>query len=206
MQLKIERLINPYKESNTYLLSIGDSQLVMIDYGNYPIHLLNEYIKKNKKKLVAVILTHEHSDHCSGINELAKHHKFDLYCSLACAANIANEKQNLSCYIPSFTPFKILLEKQIIHDGELLNLGGFAFEIMLTPGHSPGGISIFVENYVFTGDTILESKKSYLGFPHSNKIEFQTSITKLLNRIQHETIFPGHGSEFLMTENIRKIV
>jgi len=204
MQLKIERLINPYKEANTYLLSIDDNRIVMIDFGNYPTDLLNEYLKNNNKQLEAVFLTHEHSDHCSGINELANYHDFDLYCSQDCAVNIENEKQNLSCYIQDLKPFKILQKKRIVYDGELINLGDFTFEIMITPGHSPGGITIFVKNFVFTGDTILEKGKPYLAFPHSSKTDYLTAITKLLNRIQNQTILPGHGADFQMTESIRK--
>jgi glyoxylase-like metal-dependent hydrolase (beta-lactamase superfamily II) len=204
MQLKIDRLINPYKESNTYLLSIDDKSVVMIDLGNYPTDLLIQYLKKNNKQLVAVFLTHEHSDHCSGINELATFHDFDLYCSEACAINIENEKQNLSCYIQDLKPFKILQKKRKVYDGELIQLGGLTFEIMITPGHSPGGISIFVKDFVFTGDTILEEGKPYLAFPHSNKSDYLISITKLLNRIQNQTILPGHGDDFQMTESIRK--
>jgi hydroxyacylglutathione hydrolase len=204
MQLKIDRLINPYKEANTYLLSIDDNRIVMIDFGNYPTDLVNDYLKNKNKQLAAVFLTHEHSDHCSGINELANYHDFDLYCSQACAINIENEKQNLSCYIQDLKPFKILQKKRIVHDGELINLGDFTFEIMITSGHSPGGISIFVKDFVFTGDTILEKGKPYLAFPHSSKTDYHISITKLLNRIQNETIFPGHGADFQMTESIRK--
>ncbi len=204
MQLKIDRLVNPYKESNTYLLPINKDNIVIIDVGNYPIKLINDYLKNNNKQLVAVFLTHEHSDHCSGINELAKYHEFDLYCSEACASNIENEKQNLSCYITAITPFKILQKKRKVYDGELIKLGDFIFEIMITPGHSPGGISIFVQDFVFTGDTILEKGKPYLAFPHSNKTDYLISINKLLNRIQNQTILPGHGDDFLMTESIRK--
>lgn len=204
MQLKIDRLINPYKESNSYLLSIDDNRIVLIDFGNYPTILLNEYLNNNNKQLVAVFLTHEHADHCSGINELANYHSFDLYCSEACAVNIENEKQNLSCYIQDLKPFKILQKKRKVYDGELIQLGGLTFEIMITPGHSPGGISIFVNDFVFTGDTILEKGKPYLAFPHSNKTDYLISITQLLNRIQNQTILPGHGDDFQMTESIRK--
>lgn len=196
MPLKIDRFINPYKESNTYLVPIGDDKIVIIDLGNYPIELLNDYFIKNNKQLAAVFLTHEHSDHCSGINELAKYHDFDLYCSQPCAINIENEKQNLSFYIPGIETFKVVLKKKIVQDGDLLKLNDVAFEIVTSPGHSSGSICIFINEFVFTGDTILENKKSYLGFPHSNKLEYHNSINKLIHRINNLTILPGHGEKF----------
>lgn len=195
----IHRFINPYREANTYVLEITEMKVVIIDFGDYDIQEFISWIKNNNKQIEAVFLTHEHSDHCSGLDALYSNFKFELFCSEKCERNIRDKKQNFSFYIDR-TPFELELPATIVHDGETISVAGNNFTIFETPGHSPGGICIFTKDGVFTGDTILNGTKTPLSFPHSNKKDYALSIEKLLPVLQEGTIiYPGHHESFTYT-------
>ena len=67
---KILQLVSPYKKANTYIIDVGNSEVVIIDLGNYSISELVKWLKNNNKTLIGLILTHEHSDHTSGLPDM----------------------------------------------------------------------------------------------------------------------------------------
>ena len=194
---KVIQLISPYKKANTYIVEINNFDVLIIDLGNYPIKELLRYLRVNNKKLIGLFLTHEHSDHCYGVDALKKVLDFTIYCSMHCERNMRKPKQNLSRYIEEFKTFGVESEVTIIKDGQVLNFNDFEVTIIETPGHSPGGICIIMDNIIFTGDTLLNNVKSSLCFPHSNKKDFQESEKKILKYLTAKTkIYPGHGAPF----------
>ena len=146
-------------------------------------------------------MTHEHADHCYGVDELKSKVDFTLYCSKNCEINMRDPKQNFSRYIEEFETFGVTSTAKIIKDMEELDFNGFKLMVMETPGHSPGSICLFSADFVFTGDTILNNVNSPMSFPHSNKIDYKKSKDRILNKI-HNTIkiYPGHGEPFFKNE------
>jgi len=204
------KLVNSYKNSNTFIVEINESDVLIIDLGNYPADELLNWLIVNKKKLLGLFLTHEHADHCYGVDLLKSKIEFTLYCSEKCEINMRNPKQNLSRYIEDFETFGIQSEAVIIKNGQILNFNGFEIAIMETPGHSPGSICLFAENIAFTGDTLLNNVESPLNFPHSNKKEYQQSKKKIIKKLNSETkIYPGHGDSFFLNstsiQNIKNL-
>lgn len=196
IDMKVHRFINPYREANTYVLEVDDTKVVIIDFGDYNLKLFTKWLADNKKEITAVIITHEHSDHCSGLDALYDIHKFQLLCSKKSAENIRNSKQNFSYYIDR-AAFELTLPASIVPDGAIVKLGDREFKVIETPGHSPGGICIFTEDMVFTGDTILNGKKTPLSFPHSSKKDYAVSIDKIMPMLRPGMmIYPGHELPF----------
>ncbi|MDJ0646983.1 MAG: MBL fold metallo-hydrolase [Flavobacteriaceae bacterium] len=194
--MKIHQIINSFHLSNTYVLELSQKQVVLIDVGNSD--RIKSWLISNKMEVKSVILTHEHSDHCHGLNELYKMSKFELYCSHMCALNIKNSKQNISRYIDELTTFEVEIDNiRIVNDGETLEILGQNFLFIETPGHSPGSICIVTDDKVFTGDTILNNIKTPLNLPHSSKKDYLKSIDKLKSYLNlGMTIYPGHDSPF----------
>jgi hydroxyacylglutathione hydrolase len=195
--VEIFRFINTYRQSNTYVVKLNYSNAVLVDVGDVDLNLIIKWLDTQRCKIRYVILTHEHSDHCVGVNGLAEHFDFDLICSSACSNNIKNKRQNLSLYSDEIETFQILMETKIVQDMEVLDLSGYCFQFLETPGHSPGGMCIRVGDFLFSGDTILEGIPSPVNFPHSSKQEYQKSVNKLNTIIQTDLlIYPGHGETF----------
>ncbi|WP_027124332.1 MBL fold metallo-hydrolase [Gelidibacter mesophilus] len=195
---KIFRFVNPYKNANTYVVQIDEHDVLIIDLGNYPTTEFVNWLKHHNKNIVGLILTHEHADHCYGVDALKDYYDFNLYCSEACAINMRDPKQNYSRYIEEFETFAVKSKAIIVKDNDMLNFSGFQLRVMETPGHSPGSICLFFENGVFTGDTILNNVKTPLSFPHSNKLDYKKSKKIIMENLQsHTTIYPGHDASFL---------
>lgn len=197
--MKIQNYINPHRFSNTFLLELEDNSVVLIDVGNFDTSDLLNWLQENDKKLTHVLLTHEHADHSCGLDALYKTNPFLLVCTSNCAKNIKNSRQNFSFYLEDIATFEVQLENiSIVEDHEVRVIGGQSFTFVKTPGHSPGGMCVLVDNHLFTGDTILNGLKSPLTFPHSNKIDYKTSIEKLKTFLkQGMIIYPGHDAKFV---------
>ena len=73
--------------------------------------------------------------------------------------------------------------------------------MILTPGHTPGSICIFLNNILFTGDAMLKYNKTVTKLPGGNEEESALSIKKLINEFDMSVkIYPGHGSSFLLSD------
>ncbi|MEY4893664.1 MAG: hypothetical protein RL751_474 [Bacteroidota bacterium] len=195
--LSVQRFVNSYKEANTFVIEMNDTDVFIIDVGSNYTKEIKDWLSCYKKIICGVILTHEHADHCCGLNALLADHKVDVFCSEKCAENIQSATQNFSRYTDEIDTFTIDKTPILMVEGQAYFLLGKKFEIIETPGHSPGSICIIHENQIFTGDTLLNNLKTPLGFPHSNKIEYSQSLEKIFTKIDNNfQIFPGHGLPF----------
>ena len=200
--LKIYQVVNTLFNSNTYIIERQNKDVIIIDPGSSTKEVLIDLLIKNDWKVKFVILTHEHADHCFGVNSLYEFQQFELFCSGFCAINIGDSRQNLSKYLENIASFEVRLPVSIIRDNESINLLGANFKIVETPGHSPGSICVFTESNVFTGDTLLNGVKSPLNFPHSDRLQFVSSIYKLNQLLQPSmVIYPGHGDFYIYNSN-----
>lgn len=197
-RFKVLKFVNPYKNANTFVVEINASDIIIIDLGNLPMTEFVNWLKQHRKNILGLILTHEHADHCYGVDALKTYYDFPLYCSEQCDINMRNPKQNYSRYIEEFETFEVKSEAVIVKDDDVLNFNGFKLRVMETPGHSPGSICLFSESIVFTGDTILNNTKTPLSFPHSNKLDYKNSKKRILENLKpNMTIYPGHDEPFL---------
>lgn len=193
-----QRICNSFYNSNTYIIKGANNSVIIIDPGSVDNLQLFKSLRENRWNIHSVILTHEHADHCAGVNGLYEKFHFQLLCSKACAQNISSNKQNLSLYIEHIPPFEIKLPISQIVDGETISFDGIDLIFIQTPGHSPGSICIFLDNAVFTGDTLLNKTKVPLNLPQSNRNQYVSSIEKLKQHLKPGmTIYPGHGESFM---------
>ena len=197
----IHQFVNPNYFSNTFIIETNQQNVIIVDPGNNDISPIKTWLIQNKKTLVAVILTHEHFDHCAGVNALYEWSSFELICTQTTAKNIGNSRQNFSFYIDNAKAFEIKLPTKTVSDGDIIHRGTERFDFIETPGHSPGGLCIKTEDAFFTGDTLLNKTKTPLSFPHSNKKDYHRSVEKLKKiLIPGNTIYPGHGEPYVYSD------
>ena len=198
----VVQLVSSYKNANTFIIEINDFDILIIDLGNYPTGELVNWMKTNNKNLIGLFLTHEHADHCFGVDALKELIDFTLYCSEKCEVNMRNPKENFSRYIEEFETFGVQSEATIIKEGQIISFDGFKVSILETPGHSPGSICLILNDIIFTGDTLLNGVVSPLSFPHSNKMDYQESKKKIFGLLTNQfKIYPGHGEPFNIESN-----
>ena len=157
----------------TYLIaSAKGREAVIIDP---VIENVNEYIQLLKDldlKLVKVIDTHIHADHVTGASKL---------------------KQATNCVtlMGEHTPADAVEIK--VKDNELINIDGLNIRSIYTPGHTAESYSFLLDNYLFSGDTLLINGTGRTDFQNgSSKDSYHSLFNKLLKLPEETLLYPGH--------------
>jgi len=151
-------------------------------------------IKKllDKEKLVPkfIINTHGHIDH-TGAN-----YKFKLpiYIHKDDADFLTNPVNSLSAFTAHFAMSP--KADHILEDGEEIEIADVSLKVLHTPGHTPGGISLYHDGIVFTGDALFADSIGRSDFPYSDGDALLNGIRKKLLPLDESVlVFPGHGPE-----------
>lgn len=107
--------------------------------GDYPT--IKRMIEQAKAKVVAIVLTHGHSDHIGALAELRKATGAPVYIGEDDADCLTQPNRNLSFFIGE--ELKNEPADHLVHDGDVLELAGMKFEAFATPGHTKGGFCYY---------------------------------------------------------------
>jgi hydroxyacylglutathione hydrolase len=195
----INRYINEVLASNCYLIVQENSKdVIVVDPGDANLLELIKSLETNHYKVNYVIFTHEHYDHIAGGNLLKERFGCEFIGSEECADAIVNPKKNLSIFYNDTPYFSAGIDLTIEKLDFSLVWNSVLIKFLKTPGHSKGSICIFLENYVFTGDSILKDIKTITNLPGGNKHLLKKSLEQIRVYCNKSTIvMPGHNDEFL---------
>lgn len=198
--LEIKQIVNVPKSSNCFVLfdkAVGNSCIV-VDPGSEDNSYLYQYLENEKLFPEYIILTHEHFDHCWGVNGIRETYPdVKLVCSQICSEAIQDKKKNYSVFHqqPGFDlqPADIVLEDV----GWMVSWNGYQIRFEPAQGHSAAGIIIFIDKYVFTGDTLIKDIKTVTKLKTASKEKLKDSLLMLENEKGKGLIVcPGHGEIF----------
>lgn len=188
---------NPFQE-NTYLVYDDTKECIIIDAGCYSSlekKTLTDFIEKYNLKPVRLINTHCHIDHVCGNKFVAEKynlkvemHKDDLL--ILQSTEVVGETYGFKVELPPQP--SIFLE-----EGDLITFGISELEVIFTPGHSPGSISLFSkkEKFVIVGDVLFNQSIGRYDFPGGNRQTLMDSIKiKLFPLGDDIAVYSGHGS------------
>ncbi|NLW22740.1 MAG: MBL fold metallo-hydrolase [Tissierellia bacterium] len=190
--MKVLRIPAGIYAANCYLIYSEESKEgIVIDPGGDVDDIVAQ-IEKLGLDIKYIILTHGHADHIAGVEELRDYtkapvavHKDDEYL-------LKDGDSNFSNHMAMGT---VEFEADILlNDGDIIDFGGLTAEIIHTPGHTPGGISIKIGNNIFTGDTLFAGSIGRTDFPRSSYKDIIRSIKERIIIYPDDTIvYPGHG-------------
>ena len=187
--MKIERLVLGAIQTNTYfVINEITKECVVIDPAE-DIKSISGYIQENGIKPIAVLLTHGHFDHIGGVAYL-KSLGAKVYMHNADVWKITNPGQMARVLGVKIEPFEVDFE---IKEPDLLELAGFKFKVLDTPGHTKGGVCFILDEYIFCGDTIFRASYGRTDFEDSDFQSIKSSILKVLDLEGEYTLLPGHG-------------
>lgn len=183
--------VGPF-QANCYILADNsDSQAIIIDPGNEE-HKIKQTLNKFRLKPAFIINTHGHIDHISCDDS------FDvpIYIHRDDASLLKDSHLNLSDLFGS--GYKVKSKIDIVEDKQLLKLGQIQLEVIHTPGHTPGGICLWLkrpmDKVLFTGDTLFCGSIGRTDFFGADERTLIESIkNKLFNLADDTIIYPGHG-------------
>lgn len=188
-------------QSNCYLIEEGDSA-VLIDCGGDGFEIL-DFAAAKGLKIKAVLLTHGHIDHIEGVDRVVAEHQCPLYIHENDLEYLYNASLNLS---PQIYRIPVVLKTTAIafRDNERLDFGSLNFNIIHTPGHTPGSVCFQIGESLFTGDTLFFNSVGNEFPPFGNFALEIDSIRNRLFSLESDFIcYPGHGeSTTLVYEKI----
>jgi glyoxylase-like metal-dependent hydrolase (beta-lactamase superfamily II) len=181
-------IIGYQESSNVYVLA-GD-YLTIVDPGNdYTVFAELQKLGFDPLDIKKVVLTHGHRDHCMGVFELLRYPP--IYESKE--IEIINHEQGP-------LEFKKILEEQgfsltQVKGGETLELSGFEWEVIHTPGHTIDGICLYHEptKTAITGDTVLPHAMADVDKNAGGRLDHYLYGVKQLLKKDIDNILPGHG-------------
>jgi hydroxyacylglutathione hydrolase len=183
----------PFMVNSYLVVNEAISKGFVIDPGNDLYNMITD-IEKEKISIEAVICTHGHIDHVAGVSEIKEKYNVPFY---------INEKDkdlidSLPVYSRMFgvpVPVTPVIDKFLPDSGEI-EIAGIKLKLLYTPGHSPGSISFYTNNIVFSGDALFNMSIGRTDLPGGDYGQLITSIKSNLLTLPDETrVLSGHGPE-----------
>lgn len=188
----IERIPAGVYAANCYVITCEETgKAAIIDPGGDAKDIL-KFIENQQLELSFILLTHGHGDHIGGVADILSLKKVPVYIHREDAYLLADADKNLSSFMSG--P-KIEVEAdRLLEDQEIIELGKLKLKILHTPGHTLGSICIFVEDVVFTGDTLFANSIGRTDLEGGSfKSIIQSILLKLFTLPDETKVMPGHG-------------
>ncbi len=185
--------VGPVQENCFVVRPQDASTAVIVDPGDEPQKLLGAIDKLGIDIVEAILVTHTHFDHVGAVAPVAKATGAPVYCPELETEVLAN----IMDYVPwpGFGPFESYDADETVGGGETLELAGLAFEVLFTPGHSPGHVTYAVrdEDALFSGDVLFQGSVGRVDLPGGDWPTLLRSIESLVQGFpEHTTVYPGH--------------
>lgn len=148
---------------------VGRTPTVVIDPGPDDAGHIDAVIRA-AGAIAAILLTHRHADHAAGASRLAH-----------------ATRASIRCFDPGH-------DEERLGEGDTIEGGGVALDVLHTPGHAPDHLTFRdrVRGALFTGDTILGRGTSVVDPPEGDLTDYISSLERLL-RLEPSVLYPGHG-------------
>jgi hydroxyacylglutathione hydrolase len=178
--------------TNSYLVLDEQSHDAVIIDSNLEPDLVIELVGRNDARVRAILLTHTDLDHIAGLHELR-----EALGDVPIAVH-GEERDVVEKGKPlrrEFGPLATQLGNVInLVEGEPYRAGSLEFEVLHTPGHSPGGVSLRIDGFLFTGDALFASSVGRSDFANSDGAALIEGIkSKLLTLPDDMIVYSGHG-------------
>ena len=181
--LKIHTLPLGSYQTNTYIVHDAASQeCVIIDPG-FEADTILAKLEALGLKPAAILLTHGHFDHVGAVRDIAAETNCKVYIC---------EKETV---LPEGLTAGTLYYTNTYDEGDTVEAAGLKFQVLHTPGHTPGGVCLLCEDAIFSGDTLFASSIGRTDFPGGSYDTLKKSLQKLTALEGNFRVFPGHGED-----------
>ena len=170
----IKQLEIGYMDNFCYIVGCEVTRKAMVIDPGADVDRIMSEAKKEDLEIVTIVNTHGHGDHTAGNAELK---------SLTGAEIIMHTLD-----ADGYTDWDIL-----VIDEEMFQLGEITYDIIHTPGHTPGGICLYAEGNLFTGDTLFVGDSGRTDLPGGHRLTLAKSIRRLMKLPDNTIVWPGHN-------------
>lgn len=198
--ISVYTIVNKPVPSNCFVVynKAVNNECIIVDPGSRRDDDLFDFLKESSLLPKYIILTHEHFDHCWGVNEFVERYNTPIVCSALCAECIQNEKRNCSVFYNYNESF--VIKHPAIHADTIgfnLPFGTSCIRFVVTPGHSDASICFTIGKCLFTGDTLIKNTRTVTKLPTGSAEKIKYSLD-ILSSMKGEglMVYPGHGDSF----------
>jgi hydroxyacylglutathione hydrolase len=189
----IKKLVIGPLENNCYIIADEQTRAAFIvDPGDEPdriLDLINEYGLKPQY----IICTHAHFDHIAVVSDIKQETDMKIVLhrdDLELYRNVKNQAALWGYEIDSLPDPDLF-----VAEGDTLAIGNLRFMIFHSPGHSPGGICVYGEGIIITGDTLFAGSVGRTDLYGGDIEKLKISYKRLMSLPEETKVLPGHGTE-----------
>lgn len=165
---------------------------IVVDPGDEP-EIILDYIADAGLSIAYIVCTHGHFDHVGAVPELKNETD----------APVLIHSDEIEIYgaakdMAAFWGYELepLPDPDVLlNEGDVLKAGNLSFEVIHTPGHSPGGLCLYIPGLVITGDTLFAGSVGRTDFYGGDINKLKMSFRKLMSLPDNTRVLCGHGAE-----------
>lgn len=163
-----------YLDNFSYIVGCEATRKALVIDPGPEVDLIAAEAAKAELRIETIVNTHGHGDHTAGNAEL----------KALTGASVIIHRDDAGYYTQA---------DLFLSDETTLALGQIEFEIIHTPGHSPGGICLYARGNLFTGDTLFVGDSGRTDLPGSHRPSLGASIRRLMQMPDDTIVWPGHN-------------
>lgn len=191
--VKVQTLPVGVLATNCYLVRDPMSgETLVIDPGDEPERILAA-LRESGARVVAIVNTHGHWDHI-GANTAVKEATGAPLLIHAADADWLSGRLAIRSVPGVLPPVTSPPADRFLQEGEELALGRHRLRVIHTPGHTAGGLCLYLPGLLFSGDTLFAESVGRTDLPGGSAAALRSSIREKLFALPDETVvYPGHG-------------
>ena len=192
----LESLTVGFTASNCFIVGSESTKRGMIIDPGAEAKTILKAVKDLGLSIPLIVATHTHADHIGALRAV----KEETGAEFA----IHEDEKSVAYEVLSriFAPLmggsfsRPPEPERLLKDGDTIDIDDLHFTVFHTPGHSPGGISLYGHGVVFCGDTLFNFSIGRTDFPGCSHTQLMNSIySKLMTLPDDTVVYPGHGPE-----------
>lgn len=199
-------IVTPFMQNARILVDSETNQGVIVDPGGDSDRILTEF-RKTGAVYKGIWLTHSHLDHCGGVKRIMEKLEGDLWGHPDEAMMRASVTMVAQMYgMPSDLLDDCPEPNHFISGGENIKLGNLEFNVLHTPGHSPGHLSFYCakEKVVISGDVLFSGSIGRTDLPGGDHKTLIRIVREKLFTLPSDTkVLSGHGSDTTIGNELR---
>lgn len=190
--MQVTTFVNGKWRQNCYIVTNNEGAALVVDPGSRARDIMS-LVDKNHWQVQAIVNSHAHFDHVGAVAELKEYYQVPFYLHAA-DEGLLKRANFYRLVFGSTDPIRI---PNVTHDLSGIpatsEIGPFAVSWIGTPGHTEGSVCLLVENFLFSGDTLMHNAVGRTDLPGGNPARLSASLRKLMALPGETVVCGGHG-------------
>ncbi|MCX5799811.1 MAG: MBL fold metallo-hydrolase [Candidatus Eisenbacteria bacterium] len=192
-EILLKKIVVGNFETNCYVVGCAITREGLVVDPGADADAILQAIEDMNLKIVAIVNTHGHADHIAANQDIKSATGAELLIHERDSRMLEDAVMNLSAMFSS--PVLSPPADRFLKEGDAVKVGSILLDVIHTPGHTEGGISLAGQGFVFSGDTLFAGSVGRTDFPGGSFNLLVESIrVKLMCLPPTTTVFSGHGS------------